>query len=543
MNDYEKIGWPGWETVALIGRGSFGAVYEIQRDVLGEKEKAALKVISIPQSRNDIEELYNDGYDDESITETFKEHLKSIVAEYSLMRKLGDCGNVVKCDDVRYVQQDNGIGWDIFIKMELLTPLTKALPDQIPEKTVIKLAKDIGTALQACKRHDVIHRDIKPQNIFVSDSGEFKLGDFGIAKTVEKTMGGTKIGTYKYMAPEVYNNQPYGIAADIYSLGLMLYWMLNDRRMPFISAGTVKLTAGIEEEARLRRLSGEPLPAPAHGSRALQDVVLKACAYDVNSRYKTPDELLSALNDLSNPKTSPNPPREEPAPDLDVRTLIWITETEAATGCTKTVALAGVGQVNVTIPSGTTDGAVLRLMGSGKTDAATGVRGNAYIILKHRISKTADTPHSDAPGKNEVDKNLLTVVITTAEAKSGCRKTIARVGGETKALSIPAGCKDGQIVDSVKVYVHDFSTSIDKMDQLPNAVLEMYANSSTKIISGILFSFLGWMIFGMVTMLIPVMAGGLMVSMVVVIARGTKRSQTIEEAKRILRRRKALDKG
>ena len=75
------------------------------------------------------------------------------------------------------------------------------------------------------------------------------------------------------------------------------------------------------------------------------------------------------------------------------------------------------------------------------------------------------------------------------------------------------------------------------MDQLPNAVLEMYANSSTKIISGILWSFLGWMVFGMVTMLIPVMAGGLMVSMVVVIARGTKRSQTIEEAKRILRRR------
>ena len=117
MNDYEKIGWPGWETVKLIGRGSFGAVYEIQRDVLGEIEKAALKVISIPQSRNDIEELYNDGYDDESITETFKEHLKSIVAEYSLMRKLGDCGNVVKCDDVRYVQHDDGIGWDIFIKI------------------------------------------------------------------------------------------------------------------------------------------------------------------------------------------------------------------------------------------------------------------------------------------------------------------------------------------------------------------------------------------------------------------------------------------
>ncbi len=80
--------WPGWETVRLIGRGSFGAVYEIERDMLGEKEKAALKVITIPQSSNEIEELRDEGYDEASITDTFKEHLKNIVSEYALMRKL-----------------------------------------------------------------------------------------------------------------------------------------------------------------------------------------------------------------------------------------------------------------------------------------------------------------------------------------------------------------------------------------------------------------------------------------------------------------------
>ena len=55
---HDNIVWPGWETVRLIGRGSFGAVYEIERDMLGEKEKAALKVITIPQSSSDIDELY-----------------------------------------------------------------------------------------------------------------------------------------------------------------------------------------------------------------------------------------------------------------------------------------------------------------------------------------------------------------------------------------------------------------------------------------------------------------------------------------------------
>ena len=302
------VTWPGWETVRLIGRGSFGAVYEIQRSLFGEVEKAALKVITIPQNASDIEELRSDGFDEESITDTFKNHLKSIVSEYSLMRKMNGSANIVNCDDVRYVQHEDGIGWDIYIKMELLTPLTKALPDAIPEEIVIKIATDLCAALELCERFDIVHRDIKPQNIFVSDIGDYKLGDFGIAKTVEKTMGGTKIGTYKYMAPEVYNNQPYGSAADIYSLGLVLYWMLNERRMPFLPLPPAKLSAGMDEEARNRRLSGEPLPAPKNGSDALKHFVLKACAYEPKERYTNARQMREALNHLS---VSSEEPEEE----------------------------------------------------------------------------------------------------------------------------------------------------------------------------------------------------------------------------------------
>lgn len=294
--DISKVVWPGWETVRLIGNGSFGAVYEIQRSVFGEIETAALKVISIPQNAGDIEEMYSDGYDDESLTNTFHDHLKSIVAEYSMMKKMSDCVNVVKCEDVRYIQHDDKIGWDIFIKMELLTPLVRALPDKIPEKTVIHLAKDICNALITCSKHNIVHRDIKPQNIFISARGDYKLGDFGIAKTVEKTMGGTKIGTYRYMSPEVYNNQPYGSGADIYSLGLVLYWLLNERRLPFLPLPPAKLKAGMDEEARQRRLSGkELLPLPAHGSEALKNIVMKACAYDPANRYRSAGEMLEDI--------------------------------------------------------------------------------------------------------------------------------------------------------------------------------------------------------------------------------------------------------
>ena len=299
MSDLCKSPWAEWETVRVIGRGSFGTVYEIQRRLVdGTVETAAMKVITLPQNPGDVEELRGEGYDDESITATFQSHLKSIVAEYTLMRKLDGSANVVNCKDIRYIQHDDGMGWDIFIRMELLTSLLKALPENVPEETVVRLGRDIASALVLCRKHSIIHRDIKPQNIFISDNADYKLGDFGIAKTVEKTMGGTKIGTYKYMAPEVYNNQPYGSGADIYSLGLVLYWLLNERRMPFMPLPPAKILAGQDEQARQRRLSGEKLPPPAHGSQELKRIVLKACAYDPKDRYHTADEMLEELEAL-----------------------------------------------------------------------------------------------------------------------------------------------------------------------------------------------------------------------------------------------------
>ena len=130
----EVKGFPGWESVRIIGHGSFGSVHEIQRALPdGTVEKAALKIISIPQHSGDIDELYNDGFDEESITTRYRDYLGSIVREYSLMKTLRDCVNVVNCDDLQYFAHDDGIGWDIYIKMELLTPLGKALGNEITE--------------------------------------------------------------------------------------------------------------------------------------------------------------------------------------------------------------------------------------------------------------------------------------------------------------------------------------------------------------------------------------------------------------------------
>ncbi len=290
--------YPGWETVRLLGQGSFGAVYEIRRDVLGLQERAALKHISLPQSQSEVEELLNSGYDEASITAQFRSYLADIVREYKLMVEIKGHTNVVNCDDIRCVQKDVGIGWDIFIKMELLTPMLKAMDQLEREEQIMKLGQDLASALVLCRSRNILHRDIKPQNIFLSQDGDFKLGDFGIAKTAEKTGSGTKIGTYNYMAPEVFNNRPYGHEADIFSLGMVLYWLLNERRLPFYPLPPAVPLASDMEQARLRRFRGEEIPAPLHGSPALQWIVLKCCAYDPRDRYRSAEELLQDLKTL-----------------------------------------------------------------------------------------------------------------------------------------------------------------------------------------------------------------------------------------------------
>ncbi len=111
------------------------------------------------------------------------------------------------------------------------------------------------------------------------------------------------------MAPEVYGNQPYGSKADQYSLGLVLYWLLNERRLPFVSLPPAVPKVSEEREARERRFQGEPLPPPAYGSRELQRIVLKACAFDPQDRYETAEEMLRDLESLGG--------RTANEPDLD----------------------------------------------------------------------------------------------------------------------------------------------------------------------------------------------------------------------------------
>jgi len=290
--------WPGWETVDRIGKGGFGSVYEIQRERFGNIEKNAMKVISLPVDEDEVEMLRAEGVDDVSIAAAVKNQVSLIDQEYNFMKELGDSANVVHCFDIDFKKKDDGIGWNIYIRMELLTPMMKVLDKFKTENHVIRFALDICNGLAACHDANLIHRDIKPQNILFG-KGRFKIGDFGIARLATKAgKATTGVGSSAYMAPEVEMGEPYDKTVDIYSLGLVLYWMLNNYRGPFMPEAPVVATYDEASNARRKRILGEKLPAPKNGTPELQRIVLKACAHNPRERYQTAREMMRDLVEL-----------------------------------------------------------------------------------------------------------------------------------------------------------------------------------------------------------------------------------------------------
>ena len=286
-----------WKLVRLIGEGSFGRVYEAEREEFGRVYKAALKIITIPQSQSEIRYVMADGMDEKSASSYFKGIVEELLGEFSIMSKLKGNSNVVSCEDFTVNQHTEGIGWDIIIRMELLTPLIDhAQGKTLTRRDVMQLGIDICHALELCQKANIIHRDIKPDNIFFSEMGEYKLGDFGIARTVEKTTGElSKKGTYTYMAPEIYRGEDYGSSVDIYSLGIVLYRMLNANRTPFLPDYPALIQHGDKEEALRNRFSGAQIPKPKGADGRLAEIVLKACAFNPNERHSSPMQLREEL--------------------------------------------------------------------------------------------------------------------------------------------------------------------------------------------------------------------------------------------------------
>lgn len=302
--------WPEWKIVRQIGRGSFGSVYEAVRTDHSIENRAAVKVITIPQSESEIANLRSEGLS-EGATKTYLQGVvDDFVQEIQMMISLKGLENIVSVEDFKVIEKSDRIGWDIFIRMELLKPFNEYLVQrsaQMSEREVLKLGIDICTALEYCSQRNIIHRDVKPENIFVNSFGNYKLGDFGIARTMEHTSGNlSQKGTYSYMAPEIESGTNYDPTVDLYSLGLVLYRLVNNNRLPFLFTEEQVLNPNERMIANRRRLNGEPLPYPEAASPEFADVILRACSYYAEDRFRNATALKTALKHLLEMYTQQN---------------------------------------------------------------------------------------------------------------------------------------------------------------------------------------------------------------------------------------------
>jgi serine/threonine protein kinase len=271
-----------YRVTGKLGTGGMGVVYEAEDTRL--PRKVALKFLP--------DELASDPdavrrFHREAKTIALLNH-PQICTIYDIGEHKGQSFIAMECCD--------GVNLKTFMSRKTL---------ETPE--VVDIASQIARALEAAHDKGIVHRDIKPGNIIVSDHGHVKVLDFGLArrfKTAEtgelglegSTMPGRPMGTANYMAPERILQMPLDPRCDLFSLGVVIYEMATGR-LPFAGASPSETVTNV--------LDHDPKPLTSLSPdrpKVLEQVVTKLLAKRAVDRYQSASQLLGALESIAAPR-------------------------------------------------------------------------------------------------------------------------------------------------------------------------------------------------------------------------------------------------
>jgi len=276
MNLEGKVLGGRYEIINKIGNGGMATVYRATDLVL--KRYVAVKILR-----------------DEFTTD--EEFIKRFETEAQSAARLTH-PNIVSIYDVGV---DNGV---YYIVMELIQgkTLKEIIVEErgpLPWKWSVNVAIQIASALEMAHKNNIIHRDIKPHNIIITEDGIAKVTDFGIAKAVSNstiTAFGTTIGSVHYFSPEHARGGYTDAKSDLYSLGVVMYEMVT---------GKVPFDADTPVSVALKHMQEDPVPPIEENKNlpeAVNKIILKALKKDPMLRYQTATEMLQDLRmALKNP--------------------------------------------------------------------------------------------------------------------------------------------------------------------------------------------------------------------------------------------------
>lgn len=278
----------GWVVERFIGEGRFGKVYGIRREnpFGGGIERAALKWVRIAPTPEEIERCPAQGMTMEDLADRYRQKVEVCAHEIEIMRSLQGETNIVNYQDFEVKPVPDGIGWDLFIRMEQLTPLLSYIGQEgLSAEMIVDVGKSVAAALSLCHHPrvgaPVVHGDVKPGNVYFAREHTFKLGDFGLS-FLEGRGADSGGGTQGYLAPECVAGAEKTALSDQYALGETL-WMLWS------------LLGGASGTDEGKNDSG------AAADRALLQIIQTATAEAPEARYADIDDMLRALNAITEP--------------------------------------------------------------------------------------------------------------------------------------------------------------------------------------------------------------------------------------------------
>lgn len=289
--DIKKI-LPEWTLSYILSEKRGETLYQAEKSSGDSTKYSAIRAISIPADKDEEQEI-REAYPD---PDSYKRHIDEIVkrkkAELQLLRGLCSKPGLVSMRESYDISSSDETSYLIVARYDYIETLDSYIRSNgLTVGAAIRMGIDICRGLENVRKLELVHGNVRPENIYVNDHGRFKLGGFDIDLIEDKkTIPSDDISALRYASPEMCTGDKKAFASDVYSVGMVLYGILNGGKLPFENECS-------QEKALERRLSGENLPRPAYNAGKLNDIVMKACSFDKAKRYVTPYYMRKALEE------------------------------------------------------------------------------------------------------------------------------------------------------------------------------------------------------------------------------------------------------